>query len=426
MKRTTLFFLFFLGAYAFNAYADFDRALWQFKKRIEGVSSPGFVLLDLDEEVFNGAKENFSDIRIVSDNGGEVPFTFAPQGDRSQISNLPARMFDLSFREGESTEFTVDLGSAGQFHNNVTIGTPSENFRRVVEIEGSNDASSWRTLTKKGQIFDFTVRDERPAHVEDTTIDYPESTVRYLRVKILDHGEDPLRVEGVTVSLHVNTAAKETVFQPEISAVENSKDQATEIIADLGGKGIPTRRARFSIGGENFNRRVDVSASNDRQSGWRFVGSGVVFRTDTSKFQGENIEFYYPETQTQFLKFSIYNRDDQPLDIRGLQVFGVVRTLVFNASEESSYTLFYGNTEARRPQYDIERLFPYLEEGSMSRVSLGPQEKNSDYSPPLPPLTERNKFLLPTALGVIVAILAFLLLRLFTKKIEPLSDGPKV
>jgi hypothetical protein len=402
-----------------SALADFDKTAWEYKKGINDPGSAGFVLLNLDEDVFNHASDNLSDLRVVDGSGTEVPYTIAAEGDRSETSSISARLFNKSFVPGESTVFTLDLGEAGKFHNRVIIHANSENFRRMVEIEGGDDGVSWRFLTRQGQIYNYTVRDEiKPVSISDTTVIYPESTSRYLRVRILDRGEAPLSISGASVVRALQVAARETKFNPSVTITQNTQNRATEIEADLGVRGIPTRKVRLDISDANFNRQVDILSSNDSGSNWKFISSNYIFRVNTEKFSGENTTLFYPEVQTRYLKFVIFNRDDQPLRAANVELFGILRKLVFNYSQGNSYTLYYGNQKARRPEYDIERLFPYLDTGKMNQTSLAREEKNTDFKlpePPPVPLTERNPYVLPVALGIIVAILAFLLLRLFAK-----------
>lgn len=415
MKPLVLASLFLLRAVSVSA--DFDPAMWQYSKKIQGPLSQEFVLLDLDEEVFNSSNDNLSDLRIIDERGREVPYTLVAEGDRRSVSTLPVRLFDKSFIPGESTVFTLDIGASGQFHNRLIIYTGSENFRRMVEVEGNNDGKSWRFLTNRGQIYDYTLRDPiKPVSVQDTSVSYPESTVRYLRVRILDRGETPLEITGASLERRIESVAREGTFEPKIEIFQNSEEHATEIVADLGVRGIPTRRVLFDFSENNFNRQLEIFASNNPNGDWRFITSNYIFKVNTEKFQGENLLVQYPETQTRYLKFIIYNRDDKPLTLKDLRLKGTFRALAFKIEDPNvTYSLYYGNLSSRRAEYDIEKLFPYLDTAAMNHVELGREMKNDKFSPPKPPLTERNPNLLPVFLGLIVAVLGFLLLRLFAK-----------
>ncbi len=424
MKKITavvFFFVFVLGA-SF-VLADFDRARWEYKKPVSISAGGGFVLLDLDREVFARAKGGLADLRVVADSGREVPYVLVAEGSRVAFETLPARVSDKTFVRGESTRFIVDLGSAGLFHNRLVIHTSSENFRRMVEIEASNDRSTWRYLTTRGQIFDYNVRDQKPVSVEDTSIDYPESTARYLRVTIRDAGEAPLVINSVSVSRMIEKSEEAFLFDSNISTAKNQQDRTTEVTADLGSKGIPTNRVQLAIKDVFFSRRIDVAVSDEKDKGWRFVGSDYIYRINTLAFTGERAEIRYPETQARYIRISIHDGDDAALSIDSAKFFGVVRRIAFQSDVNSTYMLFYGNPDARRPEYDIARLYEYTDVVSMNRAELGREERNSDFKEKEKPLTERNPYLLPTALGIIVAILAFFGLRVISKTTPPASPA---
>jgi hypothetical protein len=416
MKKTIclLSAAFILAALAANA--DFDVNLWQYRQSILENGLSGFVLVDLDANVFDHANNSLSDLRIMDQAGTETPYTIIAEGDSASTIELPARIFDKSFVSGDRTVFTADMGAAGSFHNKITIHTNSENFRRMVTIEASNDLASWATLTVAGQIYDYTVRDIKPVKTQDTSVAYPESTARYLRVTVWDRGESPLNITGASVLREVRSYAKEAVFGDTFTVTQNAADRTTEITSDLGAKGIPTRRAVLGVLDANFNRSVTVLASND-DTNWQVLGYDYIYRINTDKFAGEKLGVSYPETQSRYVKFVISNGDDKVLGVQNLLVYGTMRKISFRYEQGLSYFLYFGNEDARRPIYDLDKLFPYLDTAIMSHASLGSLEKNPAFvaSKTKLPLTERNKYFLPVLLGVIVAVMGFLIMRLFVK-----------
>jgi len=375
-----------------------------------------FVVLDIPSEVFSHSKSDLSDLRLGYKEEA-VPYVLSVEKEKSRYERVPARMFNLSSIPGESTSFILDMGSAGIFHSSISIETASENFRKMVEIRGSNDQASWRILTSQGQIFDYTVRDIKPVSVRDTSVVYPESTFRYLWITIRDAGEPAIKVTGARVSREVASAAKELTYSPTLEVAENIKDKSTEIIFDLGARGIPHRRLRLDLGDTNFSRAVVVQDSDDKNK-WRDLSFAYIYDIQTSKFSGRNVEFSYPESSQRYLRISILNRDDRALAVRGGTVFGVVRSILFSKPKGEDYYLYFGNLKVSRPEYDLEKISQYIESDSLDRVSVGSLEKNPRYIAPepiKPPLTERSPYVLPVILGVVVAILAFLLLRLASK-----------
>ncbi|OGF67240.1 hypothetical protein A3I27_04575 [Candidatus Giovannonibacteria bacterium RIFCSPLOWO2_02_FULL_43_11b] len=407
------------------AFADFSTADWEYRARILGGSVSGFVTLELPSSIFSYLKSDLSDLRIINQDG-EVSYMVAIEKEQSSIRNIASRMFNLSSSD-QSSSFILDVGAKGEFHNSVTIQTGSENFRRIVEIEGSNDQSVWRTLNPRGQIFDYTVRDIKPVSVRDTTVYYPEGTFRYLRVTILNQGETPLKISGGIVSTQVSVSARDISYLPAVEILQNSTDKATDVILDLSANGIPHGKVAIETTSDNFSRAVQIYESDDKIS-WRAIGYAYIFSVNTLKFIGSNLEFSYPESNKRYLKISILNRDDRPIEISGAKITGLVRRILFNFNPSKEYYLYLGNKDAKRPQYDIESISKYVDLNGLNQVKVATVGKNPAFVekvPPPPPLSERSPYLLQTILGVVVAILAFLLLRIVTNIKKNSSEEPK-
>ena len=192
-------YLLFLGAFA--AYAKFTLSQWQFYKTISlpsGVSQDTLVSAELDEEVLTKSAHNLADLRVIEGKENEIPFVMRSLASESHVRSFSPLMLDLSSVPGENTSFVVDFGDLNEPHNSITIlVSPLEkNFRRNAKIEGANtldDESVWRVLKDRESIYDYSLE----FHVQDSTITYPDSAFRYLRVTIADGGQSPLRITGV-------------------------------------------------------------------------------------------------------------------------------------------------------------------------------------------------------------------------------------
>lgn len=407
--------LFFLSAV--GARADFDIHAWKSRARITGATpTSGYAILQMPPEFFSHLRPDLSDLRIVN-RDGEVPYVLGVEKEVASSSRVPARMYNLSSGTN-GTAFIVDLGPGGSFHNAITIQVASENFRRGVVIEGSQDEKSWRTLTSQGQVFDYTVRDIKSVSIRDTDVAYPEATFRYLRVTISGGSLD---VRGVQVFRELQLAAREAVYEPGISVSENSDARTTDAIFDIGADGIPHRRGTVKTASVNFNRPIAIYDSSDK-SDWRLLTYGYLYRVETPLFTGSNLEFVYPESNRRYLKISVVNGDDRSISIDGVSLYGVVRRVIFSYDSAKTYYVYLGRPDARRPKYDFEKISPYLDISSLDQLSAGRVEENPEYkAPEVPkaPISERSPYILPVILGLVVALLAFLLLRLIGRALPP-------
>ena len=136
----------------------------------------------------------------------------------------------------------------------------------------------------------------------------------------------------------------------------------------------------------------------------------------------------YPESRHRYYRVTVQNRDNPPLPLEGITLLGVERKVIFQAQPGGNYALYYGNPDALRPSYDLERALPYYETAGLPAATLGAQQANPAFAAPEPPTlpwTERYPWLVPAAVsaaGVVVAVLLFGVVRQ-AKKVLPPPDG---
>ena len=290
-------------------------------------------------------------------------------------------------------------GSAGNLHNQVKILTESQNFQRNVEVEASRDGLSWSQLQGGIQIFDFT-ESERDFTASDTRVAYPESSLRYLRVKVVNGAEEPLQITGAEVSVVVEEPAIETTYSAEIiDRTEDAAARTSAIELDIGSHGLPTHRVTLRTSAVNFYRTVSLEGSSDRQT-WTLLNGGEdVYSYRTPKFAGDSLDLPYGEATPRYLRLVIQNQDDPPLPVEGIALSGVTRRVLFLAQPGASYSLYYGNGDARVPAYDLARLLPYLDTENPIAATPGPQQENPRFDKPQTPFSERYPWLIAVAVG---------------------------
>ena len=352
----------FLLASSTSVSADFSLRDWHYVKAItlpSDLRHVGLVEFTPDREVFAGSASGLVDLRIISGEDTEVPYKLEVSKTERQRTSFHVTLRDKGYVPGRYTTFIADLGREGILHNEIEVQTPSSNFRCTAIVETSNDRATWAKVVEQ-TVYDFTVK-ERKFTTRDTRVRYPDSTARYLRVKIADEGGGPLEIAGATVFFVKETMADEIPWPASILGTNRDTSRRTTLVeVDLGTPRIPSYRLAVEIPEVNFYREVSLQVSTDQKE-WRTILSrSHIYAYDTPKFVGSNLVITYPETTSRYLRLIIHDEDSPPLSIQGADVWGLWRRLVFSADLQQSYQLYYGNVKARRPSYDIERVFPYL------------------------------------------------------------------
>jgi hypothetical protein len=153
---------------------------------------------------------------------------------------------------------------------------------------------------------------------------------------------------------------------------------------------------------------VEVFCSDDAKS-WNYAGGGGLWKTQHQ----ESLSLRIPEMWMRYAKLTVFNGDDQPLQIPEIQLSGLRRTILFPSATEGIYTLFSGNSRGAKPSYDLEKTLPDSIEAAPAK--LGAVKNNSEFQPSTKPWTDRNPMLLNSVLVVAVTAMLIVTWRYFRK-----------
>jgi hypothetical protein len=398
---------------AFPAFADFTRSDWQFSKPVETtISNDGYLRVSVDGEVYRRSQRSLADLRLVDDLGKETPYSIYAQRESTTQESYEPKIFNRAILPGAYSTLTLDLEQEAE-SNTLVLKTSSRNFKRRVEIAGSNDRKQWLVLKADGYIFDFS--GDQKIHL--TTIKYPDSKYRYLQIKVWNGKEEPLTIEGASLSRVKTTPARRAVRSVRLHArEEDAKLKVTVCVLDLSYENLPADLLTIVTPEENFSRMVEIRAGNDLKL-WEGVQQGDLYRFRTDKYSVEKQTLHFPEVRCRYVKLLVYNHDDPPLKLAAFEVQGVEEDLVCRTQPDRSYSLYYGNQQAHAPRYDFELLKNYLSLEAIARVRLGNETENGSFRPsgPKRPWTERQPVLFWGVLVLMVFGLGAYIVRLMMK-----------
>ena len=412
----TLLLLLSLGVVAglaTSVFADFALAHWRFYKPITlppTLADEQLVELALDQEVFLESNPGETDLRLVAGREQEIPYQLETLKKREQRTSVPVTIQDLGQVEGEYSTLVADVGESGNLHSEVDIDTREHNFRRTVVVETSNDRETWAVVREDGEIYDFTSTD-REFRAHHTSVKYPQSAARYLRVKVLNGGEPPLAINRATVFLAEEVAARESEYLPVSVSISREEQGTTHHDLDLGVSGLPVSRLSFQSDTQNFYRGAGILGSDDGEE-WKWLagtGGAHLYSFNTPKFVGSRLALEFPDSRYRYYRLSVDDADNASLSLTGYVFHSADRLLRFQAEPGAEYALYYGNPVARSPEYDLQRVIPYLETEDLPVATLGSQQANTAFTGLDVPVTERFPWLMPVALALAAVAVAFFL-----------------
>jgi hypothetical protein len=377
---------------------------WQFSAPIDtgAVEAPRFVNLTLPVGVTARAAAGWADLRVIDGQGREVPYVLTARlGGRTE-ERRQARLLEPGVVAGQYSQALLDVGADGRIHNSVTIRIEGQDdLLTWVEIAVSDDRQDWRVIRERAPIY----RLQQAGLGDRTTVSYPDSVARFLRVRVLD-GSRPYRIIGADLVHEVVTAAERVAADVPLSSAPSDRAQSVWTAAS---PAVPISEVRFETTQEAFYRPVSVEVSDDEQR-WSFLAAGEIFRTIEGGKPRASLDVEFPERVSGHWRVTVHNRNDAPLAGLAASFYTTPRHVVLHQDPGQQYRLLYGNARATAPQYDLARSIDPALVWSASAVSLGAAAENGGYANPAP-WTEQHPAVLWLALGAAVLVLGGLAVR---------------
>ena len=378
---------------------------------VPAAGARAFVEAPLDAAVYAVAAPSLADLRVRERGGPDVAYVVRRLDGHASSVERELPLLALVVTPSKQTRFVLDLGPRPGLHTGVRVhvGENASYFRVPLRVETSDDAKVWDVARASGFIYDVAGE----TRAMDTSVSYPASRARWVRVTLEPSRGAPLPVRGAAVRASEVVAEREEDIVPA-TIVERERDGARKVsrlVLDLGGR-RPLDRIELDVTDRNFYRVVTVEAADDRRL-WRWAGSAAVSALEVPKRPERDTKVRLPETSARYLRLTIQDQDDRPLEITGARAAGVRRTVAFEAVPGHEYVLDYGNPRAVAPRYDVERTVRALGLARLPQAALGAPIPLPPTPPPArPPWLDAQPVAMWAAMAVAVVALGALLFRL--------------
>jgi|GEM_PF-1493453 hypothetical protein len=384
---------------------------WQYFKELTA-DSQGLALIRLDAEAMQNCQENFADIRITDQQGKEIPCQVIRPGQTETVLTVNS-INPTEYEDGTAIMF--DVGGTPHPHNQLVLNlTQNGDYMREVQLLDSDDANNWGTL---GTSKIFSYQNEY-----SNKINFPVSTKRYLLAIIRKQpGESSLPIKSAQVLFLPNLYEGK---QLPVSVVSNHSNQnTTEIVVDLGIPNYMITRLEIQSSDRNYDRSITVYSSDKakvtEEKSLRV--SGRIMAYDFNNYALNEDSVTVEQFCGRYLLLLIQNGDSPPLDIQAVNVYGAAPAFIAELSAPG--ILWYGNPNAVMPSYDLKEYANLINKTNLPVAEAGAQQINPDYRAPVVPWTEKNKWLLDTAIVLTAGIFVVIIIRMLKQLKGEMPEG---
>ncbi len=361
-------------------------AEWKYQAEVNVAdSNEQYCRLAITPEIYNVARTDLGDIRLVSSDGSQVPYILFKATDIKEKKEYAPTVINRSTGKNKAAMVTLDFGKQ-EIKNSIEIITQGDNFRRAVAIEGSNDNTEFFTLVERGYI--FAAGYDKGKRFEQ--IDLPVNDYRYLRITVKPMAEEeksPVIEEVKTYKSEERPAERQDVEIKLSEHKEDEKKNSSIYIYDLLYCRLPVSEVELDIADSSFyryvtlegrdaaTRKVKVESEDNRQRfkevevPWEWIGCDTVYRytaADGKKCEKLVIHFLPGRHIYKYLKIEVSNYDDKPVTIKSASAKMIAHRLLFTSEGSKNLTFYAGSESALAPRYDLSRKI-----GDPSRIKAG-------------------------------------------------------
>lgn len=367
---------------AAGASRSIDPQRFRYERSLSGASGHP-LLVTLDEPLLGHARADLSDIRVLDAKGAQVPWRTVPEVAAPRPLSIP--LIDVG-RENGVLVALLDLGTSRRIVNRINLQIPGSNFVSKVEVRGSDDRVSFRSLGKT------LVYDVRGAtHSRSTVISFRSSDLRYLELRASG-------LPGITAATVSKQGVRRQyrVWKPS-STTRKERKATTVVTLDLGYR-LPVTLLNVRAATSVYERPLEVLGSSDGSS-WLPLAEGRLFQ-----FEGAAQDPIAVDAQTRFLRLRVENGDDKPLGAITVRVLGHPRMLYVKGGAPVPYRMLYGSRSRvlQAPDYDLARV-PRSALGLDKAVQgrLGEERAVAKAAAPAKSLLDRYPWLIEAALALV-------------------------
>jgi hypothetical protein len=374
-----------------------DEGAFRYSRSLEAATD-GPVVFEPDARMYGHARAGFPDLRILDAGGNQVPWRSAPTP--AAVSSRPVAVVARGRRDGAVT-VVLDRGVAHPVIDRAELEIPDGTFVGRVVVSGSASGAEG-TYARLSTTQIYAVHGAVDAR--STTAVFPATDYRYLLV----------RATGVSAITGARVAREpsQTPLEPVASAsTRRRRGKTTVVRLDLGFPKVPVDAVRIESTTPSYVRAVRVEGSND---GTSFV---TLAHGRVARFPGLVLARVVVDAQHRFLRVTVENGDDAPLEGFGVTAEARARPLLLAEAYPQPYRLLYGAATVAAPEYDFEQL-PAGATGVAHAVdgTLGAEAVNDAYETPADTRTflERNGWITQALLvagALVVAVAGLLALR---------------
>lgn len=330
MKKINKIILFLFLLTVFQIFSS------QYFKTIKISGKSTYKQFFITEDIYENSKNNLEDIRIINNNGKEIPYVIETEKEQDKYREkvvARAKITEILTKK-DKMEFIVKFDSDSSLKD--VIGNklemiPTRNFYTEYTLFGSNNSIDWEWITS-GEIY-------KTPEKSNLTMEFFKKRYEYYKVATpLDKGNI---FDEAILKLSDNETGKQEIVKTKLDYKLEQREKST--ILKIKSKFLPLKNIVLDVDDE-FKRNYSVRDEDN------LYLEGVISKVGEKSNLEINLENVSKSSE---ITVEIRNGDNLPLKIKSVTGNYVPDRVVFKAVEGENYKVTFGNENLKKPEYDL-------------------------------------------------------------------------
>ncbi len=303
------------------------------------------------------AQRGLADLRLYDASGGVVPHLLIPPRP-ADIAWVPART-TLPLPATKTTSgFEADLGAAGDVDAIRVEGLRAPFLKRLT-LEGSGDRERWTVLAQDATLFDLPQEQLR-----QTTLTFPASRLRYLRLTWNDANSARVALpRAVAVRPAARAPAPASATAPVEFERRASEPGRSRYLIRLPGTRLPIVALELGIAGGHVFRPAVVMESRltGNEAAPFELGRATLSRIVRDDVAAASLRIPIRQPTEAELELVIEDGSNPPIELTATAMVFAELPVIYFEAPESAVVARYGDRTLQAPAYDLEAARPTID-----------------------------------------------------------------
>ncbi|HEY5407680.1 MAG TPA: hypothetical protein VIJ92_11345 [Ginsengibacter sp.] len=397
MKKRNLLKIFIcLAAFFFGVHAQ-SQSGYKYKAQLEDIDATKFYKIDLPPTVIAKCKDRLEDIRIFDEDGKQVPYILREDLPAFKIENFTEFPI-LKFGREKDKQTHIILKNASQHAiNNLLLFVKNMEASRVFSITGSDDSIHW-FIIKENIYLENTFSNDGDNTIN--TLLFPKSNYKYFQLIIFGENVIPFNIIKAGIYKEDILFGKYIELPRPAVLQKDSLNKKSYVQLNFNDFYKINKLEIHAEGPKYFKRSFSITKNNN--GNYNYLLDGYLI-SDSSNI-------FIIDARTKHLQLTINNEDNSPLTI-GADAYQLNTSLLTYLQANKRYYLFFGDSTAQFPKYDLE-FFKDSVEKNPADISIKSIENGNVIHEKSKGSSEKSKLLLWIIIGGVLSILLFFTFRM--------------